>query len=635
MKKILRKIKAFCKRYIFKNKIISIIVGILLVGLLLFVILNKTNVDYIKRVKRVLTNKYYKVECMNDTCDYIIAYSGDKLGKSNILIYDANGKKIASYKEDFKSKEKTIKNIYGITKNYIIFEKYNIVSGKSDGYLLTTPKAKIKYSSDNKLSSINDLLISEKLDEGYNIIDKNGKVLYTGASNIKSYADGKVISMTIKNENVILNEQGTAILNGYRIAKQVKDNDSKTLYLVLQDSNKNAYYYYNINTNKIVGDSFNGYVDAYTKGELVITKKDNNHSVKYVLRKDGKRDKLDVASLENLNNIDKDKYEILYESYIIPSQKSILVYDTKNSTFGTYNIKTNKYNKLFEYKDDYKFSKISKLLTNEKELYLQISCTEENCGENKMVVYDMVNDKNLYQMINKDFTIQYLTNYGFYNVVKYSSDSSDDYKSKYAIYNKENKEIFRSDDPIVIIDQSLVFGKEYSNNSLILYSTKSKKALNSSETLANKITLGKSYFYKYSDDEKTYLYNSVGDKLKVINNSKVSLMYSLDTILYVDDNNKVFIINPTDNRTRTYKLKVNEKINTNDGENIPPYRNTLFINNTVNNNIKIVNINGRVIKNIKSSAIETVKYNKDTKNVIIITKQVRNNNNYYGLYIGK
>ena len=246
----------------------------------------------------------------------------------------------------------------------------------------------------------------------------------------------------------------------------------------------------------------------------------------------------------------------------------------------------------------------------------------------------MVNDKNLYESKSKEYNIQYFTNYGDYNVIKYSSDSNDDYKNKYAVYDKNNKEIFKSDDQIVIVDKKLVFGKEPSKYSLILFSTKNNKALNDSTSLADKNTIGKSYFYKFNDSEKTYLYNSNGEKLKEINSSNASLMYSTETIIYVEKN-KVYIINPTDNKTSVYKLKTNEKINASDGENIPPYRNTLFINNTINNNIKIVNVNGRVIKNIKNSVIESVNYNKETRNVIIITKQVKNNNNNYGLYIGK
>lgn len=634
MGKILRRIKDFCKRYIFKNKIISIAIGLLFVGIILFVVLNRTNVDSIRKVKKVLGNKFYKVECMSESCNYIIAYKGDKLGKTNILIYNASGKKVASYNEIFNSNSKIIRNVFSITNNYIIFKKDNIVSGKTDGYALSTNRGKEKYNSENILSGLNDYLISEKLDESYNIINNTGKVLYTNVTNIKTYAEGKIISARIKNEDVLLNETGKTILNGYRIVKQVKDENGKALYLILQDSNKNAYYYYNIKSNSIVGDSFNGYVDGSNKGELVITKKENNASIKYVLKKDGKLEKLDSTSIDTLKDIDTNKYRIVYESYIIPSQQAILVEDIKNNTFGTYNIKTKKYNKLFTYNEDKNISSISKLLSTEKDLYLQMNCSSNICTENKLIIYDMVNDKNLYEISNKDYMVQYYTNYGDYNVVKYSSNSSDEYKNKYAVYDKNNKEVFRSDDQIIIIDRELVFGKEPSNNSLILYSVKAKKALNNSDSLASKITLGKTYFYKFNDSEKTYLYNSVGERLKVINTSKASLMYSTDTLIYIE-NNKVFIINPTDNKTSTYRLKKNEIINTNDGTNIPPYRNTLFINNTINNNIKVVNVNGRVIKGIKNSVIESVNYNKDTKNVVIITKQVKGNNNYYGLYIGK
>ena len=634
MEKIFRRIKDFCKRYIFKNKIISIAIGLLFVGIILFVVLNRTNVDSIRKVKKILGNKYYKIECMSESCNYIIAYNGDKLGKSNILIYNSYGKKIANYKESFNADSKVIKNIFSITNNYIVFKKTNIVSGKTEGYILATNRAKEKYNSENILSGLNDYLISEKLDESYNIINNSGKVLFTNVNNIKTYAEGKIISARIKNEDVLLNETGKTILNGYRIVKQVKDENGKALYLVLQDSNKNAYYYYNIKSNSIVGDSFNGYVDGSNKGELVITKKENNDSIKYVLKKDGKLEKLDSTSIDTLKDIDTNKYRIVYESYIIPSQQAILVEDIKNNTFGTYNIKTNKYNKLFTYKEGKSISSISKLLSTENDLYLQMNCSSDICEDSRLIVYDMVNDKNLYEISNKDYMVQYYTNYGDYNVVKYSSNSSDEYKNKYAVYDKNNKEVFRSNEQIIIIDRKLVFGKEPSNNSLILYSVKAKKALNNSDSLASKITLGKTYFYKFNDSEKTYLYNSVGERLKVINTSKASLMYSTDTLIYIE-NNKVFIINPTDNKTSTYRLKKNEIINTNDGTNIPPYRNTLFINNTINNNIKVVNVNGRVIKGIKNSVIESVNYNKDTKNVVIITKQVKGNNSYYGLYIGK
>lgn len=631
MGKILRRIKDFCKRYVFKNKLISIIFGVIIVGLLLFAIFNRTSVDSIKRVKKILSNNFYKIECMSDECNYIIAYSGDKLGKSNILIYNAYGKKIASYKENFDSNTKTLNNIYSVTKNYIIFKKDDVMSGKNKGYILATTKAKTKYTSDNVLTSLNDYLISEKLEETYNILDKDGKVLYTNVTNIKTLGNNKYISATIKNEDVVLNETGKAILNGYKIAKQVKNNDDKVLYFVLQNNKQTAYYYYSIKNNKIVGDSFNSYIDGSNTGELIITKKQNNQFVKYLLKQDGSTKKLDVVSVEDLNGIDTKKYSIVYDSYIIKSQRVILVQNIKDNSFGTYNIKTKEYKKLYDYVGDNKISNLSKLLSNEEELYIQISYkTEKN---NTLIIYDMVNDKKLYELNSKDYRIQYFTNYGDYNVVKYSSDSSEEYKNKYAVYNKV-KEIYRSNEQIVLVDKDFVFGKEPSNYSLILFSTKGKKAINNSDTLATKVTLGNSYFYKYNDAQKTYLYNNQGEKLKVINSSKASLLYSTETLMYVE-NSKVYIINPTDSKTSVYNLRENEMINTYDGSNIPPYRNTLFINNTVANNIKIVNVNGRTIKNIKNSVIESVNYNNESKNVFIITKQIKNNDSYYGLYLGK
>ena len=631
MGKILRRIKDFCKRYVFKNKLISIIFGVIIVGLLLFAIFNRTSVDSIKRVKKILSNNFYKIECMSDECNYIIAYSGDKLGKSNILIYNAYGKKIASYKENFDSNTKTLNNIYSVTKNYIIFKKDDVMSGKNKGYILATTKAKTKYTSDNVLTSLNDYLISEKLEETYNILDKDGKVLYTNVTNIKTLGNNKYISATIKNEDVVLNETGKAILNGYKIAKQVKNNDDKVLYFVLQNNKQTAYYYYSIKNNKIVGDSFNSYIDGSNTGELIITKKQNNQFVKYLLKQDGSTKKLDVVSVEDLDGIDTKKYSIVYDSYIIKSQRVILVQNIKDNSFGTYNIKTKEYKKLYDYVGDNKISNLSKLLSNEEELYIQISYKAEK--NNTLIIYDMVNDKKLYELNSKDYRIQYFTNYGDYNVVKYSSDSSEEYKNKYAVYNKV-KEIYRSNEQIVLVDKDFVFGKEPSNYSLILFSTKGKKAINNSDTLATKVTLGNSYFYKYNDAKKTYLYNNQGEKLKVINSSKASLLYSTETLMYVE-NSKVYIINPTDSKTSVYNLRENEMINTYDGSNIPPYRNTVFINNTVANNIKIVNVNGRTIKNIKNSVIESVNYNKESKNVFIITKQIKNNDSYYGLYLGK
>ena len=633
MGKILRKIKAFLKRYIFKNKIIPIIIGVIIVGILLFVILTRSNVDSIKKVKKVLSNKYYKIECLSEKCDYIIAYKGEALGNTNISIYNANGKKVATYNEEYNENTKSLNNIYSVNENYIIFRKTNL-SSITEGYILTDTKARIKYNTENPLLSINNYLVREDLENNYNIINKDGTVLYTNVDSILSLYDGKIISAMIKKGNFILNEKGEIILNGFKVERQISDEDGNPLYLIIKDSEKLVYYYYNPINNKIIGDAFNSYTDGSNEGEVIITIKGNYESKKYLLKKDGSREEIDTVDNNYLVNIDDKTYKVFTQSRLIASQENVIVNNIKNKSFGIYNIKTNKYKKLYDYKEMNGAFELSKVFVNEKDVYLQITCPNSICDENKTIIYDMINNKKIFEIKSKDFEVRYFTNYGDYNVIKYSIYSSDDYNGKYAVYNNKNKEILRSDDPIVIVDREVKFGNDTDNNSVILYNAKKNKTINDSNTLATKITIGDSYVYKISDGEKTYLYSSKGEKMKTINSSKDSLIYSKDTLMYVE-NGKVYIINPVDNKTSVYKLNKNERITDIEGDQIPPYRNTLFINNTIDNNIKVVNVNGKTIKKIKNSTIESVDYNEKSKHVIIITKSIKDNNNYYGLYIGK
>ncbi len=626
MKKILSSVKDF----ILKHKVLVLItLGVIILLIALICIFTRSSVDKVKRVSKVLSNSYYKVECMNTNCDYIIAYKGDLIGKTKIKILDAKGKKVASYTEKFNTDKMIIRNIFAVNKNYIIFNKTDANNNnKSAGYSLAKTNGREIYNTENKLEALNEYLLSEKLEESYNILTKEGKVLFTNVKDIKGYYDNKILTANIKNEDFILDVKGNTILNGYKIVKQVKDEDDNTLYLVVQDSDKNAYYYYDIKSNKVSGDPFNSYTNGSNTGELVITKKYNNDYVKYVLKANGKTTKLSSVSYDDLKSIDVSKFDIVYDSYIIKEQASILVRNKTENSFGVYNLKTNKYTKLF----DGSASSLNKLLSNEKELYVGINFKSDDV--NKMIIFDLVNDKKVYELDSKGFSIQYYTNFGDYNVVKYSSDSSDDYKSRYAVYDKNNKEVFRADNQIVIVDKEYVFGKEISGSQLLLFSAKKGKVLNNAETLATKTTIGKSYIYKFNDSEKTYLYNSKGEKLKTINNSRVSFIYSTDTLIYIY-NNKVYIVNPTDNKTTTYKLKVNERLNANDGELMAPYKNTLFINNPVYNYSKVVSTNGFKLRKIRKATIESVNYNKKTKNVIIVTKKIKKNNNLYGLYIGK
>ena len=576
------------KRFIRNNKKICLIISaILVIGIILLIIFGRSNVLTVKKVKKILSPNFYNVDCLDENCEYISASKGDKLGKYTTYVYNANGKKIAKINDKYNSESKFVKTISGVNKNYIIFKKSDYSSGKAMGYTLATTRGKERYSSEGILYGLTDNLVSEKNSDTYKIINLKGKTVFGNVTDIEKYADNNILSLTVKNENIITDSKGNAILNGYSIVTEVKDGNDKTLYFVLEDSNKNAYYCFSYSKNKIIGDSFNGYTTGSNEGELIITKNENGSSKKYILTKDGKQKELSSESTKDFvdgikKDLDTENYSLYTDSVILDKQKVVLVNNKKKNTFGIYDIASKKYTKLLDFTNEDGLATIYELSSNEKEVYLQINCSNNYCKDSTMIVYDMVNNKELYRSIDKDNIAQNYTQYEDYKVIKYSLSSSDDYKGKYVLYDKNNKEILKSDNQIVVIDKDLTFGKTPSNQSLILFSTKKNKTLNKDSNLASKITISNTYVYKYSDDNKTYLLNSKGKQLKELGNSSASLIYSSDAIIYIE-NNRVFIINPVDNRTNTYKLKNNEKINDNSGETIAPYKNALYINNTVDN----------------------------------------------------
>ena len=632
----MKKLKKFIKRNLKKILICAFVLVVLAIGLMIF---SNFGVTTVKRVKKVLAPDFYSVECLDANCNYIVASKGDKLGKYTTYVYDSNGKKMAKVKERFNSSSKYTRTISSVTKNYIIFKKSDYASNKAIGYTIATNKGKEKYTTENVLYSLTDNLISEKTDNNYKIIDNKGKKIFDNVSDIEEYADNNILSLKIKNENVITDAKGNSILNGYRIVSEVKDKNDNTLFFVLEDSNKNAYYFYSYAKNKIIGDSFNGYTTGSNEGELIITRNENGSSKRYTLDRNGKQKALSTESTKELidsikDNLNDDLY-LYTDSVKINSQKVVIVNNKKNNSVGTYNIKTKKYNKILDFSEENGTATIYDLVSNDKEVYLQINCPSSYCKKSTMIVYDMVSDKQLYKLEDENNIPQNYTEYADgYKVIKYSLSSSDDYKGKYVLYNDKNKELLKSDNQIVIVDKKMIFGKTPSNQSLILFSVKKNKVLNSENNLGAKITIGNTSVYKYADDNKTYLLNENGKKLKELGNSSASLIYSKDAIIYIEGG-RVNIINPAKNRTRTYKLKTNEKINNNAGENIAPYKNAIYVNNTIDNYVKVINVNGRTVKKIKKVSLNSVKYNKKTDTVIIITRRVKDNNNLYGLYIAK
>lgn len=636
------KIKKEKTKVVINKKLLAgIILGLIIIVILLC-FLFRTKVDTITRVKKVIPAKYYSVECLTSKCDYLVAAKGNKLGKTVVSVYDANGKEVASYKEKFYDKKSYVVSVFDVSKNYIIFKQINKATNDTEGYIISTTKGKNKYQTTNVLYKVNDNLVSEydKRDNKYLILTSKGKMLYDGVTSISKFANGKIVALNVKGNDILINENGENILNGYIVSKEVVNAEGQTLYLIISDSKANAYYYYNIDTNKIVGDGFNGYTSGENDGELTITRRENTSSVKYRLSANGKQTKISDETVNERVSFITEKlgsdYALYASSVVKADQRYVFVNKIKDSSFGIYDVNSGKYNKLYNYSADSKSTTIYNLDSKDDGIYMQTTCSKGYCDKNILYIYDLKNNKQLYKSEDDTLSVQKYAQYtNGYKVIRYSSSTENEkYSGKYVLYDGKDKEIVVSSNIIVPVGENNIFGEVISTKALILYSTKDKKVLNNDDFLGSKINIKGSYIYKFSDLENTYLISNKGKKLVSIKSSDAKLIYSDETIVYIL-NGKINIIDPTTGRTRKYKLKGEERINDISGETIPPYRNSLFINNTEKDYIKVVNVKGKTIKKIKDAEIKEVVKNDKTNNVIIITRKVNKNNNVYGIYIAK
>ena len=625
------------------SKIKYIIVFGIIIIFVISLFCKSKNTD-IKHVNKILPQKYYMISCLDSNCDGIVAYKGSKLGKSKITLLNNKGDIVAKYKDVYDAKEKTVKEPISLGKNFFIYKKVNSNTGNIVGYSIGNKKGKEVYSTENYLKVLtNNLVLMNETNKGldsYSLLNSKGNIIIKNINNLDMYANNTIISLEKDGEKEILDEKGNLILSNYYVAKEFLDENGKTDFLLVEDSKNNSYNYFSIKDLKIVGDSFQNYTKN-TDGTLTITKKENNNTVKYILYKDGKQKliKNSMTQSEMANElkkkIDSKKYNIYTLSINSESQKYVFVDELSSKAFGIYDIKNNKFIKIFDYKQGTSsvYSSVSKI-NNDNSNYYQISCSTYSCDKNEFYVYDLSKAKVLYKMVDESLKIQNYYQYNKdYKVIKYSySSSNDKYQGKYVLYDKNNKEIIISNNMITVIDEKLLIGSDLGTSSLIIYSSKDNKVLNNDASLASRITIEDKVYYKYQKDSKNIIVN---DKAKEILNidSKIDLIYSDKSIVYISGN-KINIIDGSTGKTKKYKLRKNEKLNDASGDLIPPYNGALFINNSVNNKVKIINSKGKIIKKIKKSEIQSVYKTKDN-NVLIITKNDSSNIPKYGLYLAK
>ena len=604
-----------------KVEIISFVVLIILIMCLGLTVYLRRN--QITNVNKVLSNKYDEIKCIDKNCDYITVYSK---AKNKIYVYDSYGTKISKYNKS------NSRMIYGATSSYLLFKEVG-KDGEIKGYYITKTSGKKVYSSKNELSVLSDFLVEEDLDDSKNIINYRGKVIYSEVKSIKRYQD--VTSIKVMNDEYLINESGDRILSDYTVEKEVRDEEKdKTLYLILKDSS-NAFYYFDVKDSKLKGEEFTSYELNEKNYSLKVTKKSNGETIKLVVSKNGdQKDDENETQVKLVNKVKPDldeKYSMYEKSMFSSRQTKVLVDNKEDNSFGTFDFKEKKYKKIYSYTKDNGTSLLLSLKSYNDKKYLQITCSAEMCGNDKVTIYDVEKGKVLFEYNHGENEIQYFSGFdGGYKLVKYSTNAEEAYRDKYVLYDKNNKKIASSTNMIIVLGKELLFGKKYTEEPAILFSAKTKKVINNDDALATKEKVGYVNLFTYSDEKYTYLVSDIGKQLFKITNENSNLIYSDRVILNINDK-KVKIIDAKNNKVGEYIFEENESLLNEEGKTILTYKNSIFVNNSEDNYGKIVDYSGSKIKKLKNTTIHEVHYGKKSKNVIIITT----NNKKYGFYIAK
>ncbi len=605
---------------ILKNGVVQICFALVAIAaLIILCVFSKTEKDLITRVSKVLWAKYYKIECINTECKYVVAYKGEEAGKTTVKIINTNGKTVVKYTVDY-SVDKLKKVPVNAT------SKYAILALKDDkdythGYSVVNSRGKEVLREEEKtLYTITDKYFYSKTDELYTIYDYKGNELFKDVKELTFYNDKKIITFVNDGLNII-DENSNRILDDYEIVEDVKE-DNKTLYLIVRDK-ADTYYYFDVKDNKIVGDSFYAYV-IMSDNRLLVTRKSNNEIKKYVLDANGK-EKEEISSKSKITEKIKEGYEIVEDSILSADQKGILVRNISENSLGTYELKTGKYEEIFKFKDaSSKEVNIYNLYKNLETARLEVGCSRTYCDEETILVYDPFENKIMFKVIGSEKEIRNYREYkNGYKVITYKDKT-------YALYDDEGNLLLKSINNIVVPDQKVLVDDKGSESSVILYSTKEKKPLNDDNTLALLDKSSDYKLYRYFDDEKMYLFDKDGKKFKEIPIAESSVIAG-DKYILNQANKKVTVYNLIDNSENTFKLNDGDSLSDENSAIIAPNKGMIVITNKNDENIRVLNYKGKTIKKLKNSTVKSVNFDKESNKAFLITKTGKT----YELYIIK
>ena len=601
---------------IFKNRVVLIAICLVIViALALLIIFNRTNENMVTRATKVFGKKYYRINCINTDCKYMVTYKGSKKGKTEIKVINGNGKTISKYDIDYSSDELIMEPVNAA-------EKYVIVSLKDSkkythGYAVLNNSGKeVLREEDYTLYPITDKYIYGKKDDLYTIYDYKGNTLYKDVKYVTFYNEGKIITFVSDKVNTI-DENSKRILDDYEIVEEVKD-DEKTLYLIVQDGN-GVFYYFDVNKYKLVGDSFNSYV-ILSDNKLIVTRKANS-SIKRVLLDTNGKEESEITPKKGIADKVKEGYTVFEDSIVSAKQKGVLA--TYENRFGSYDLKTGEFNGFFNFKGSEKRVEAYNIYEDLETARLEIGCSSTYCENRTIVVYDPFNNSVVFSYAGDKEITKYREYKNSYKVVMFRDNT-------YALFDDKSELVLESANNIVVIDDEELISDTTGKSNVLLYSAKEKKLLNDENSLALLDNTSNYDLYRYFDEKYMYLFNKEGKLYKRIPIEESSLSTGDKYILH-SKKNKVNVYNLIDNSDITIKLGNNEDTNNYEGVPIVPNKGMIIVSNYKDNTIKIYNYKKKLIKKIKKSEVISADYNEENNTIFLVTKK----NKKYNLYIIK
>lgn len=640
-----------------KKKIILpiiILVVVAVVAIILIVALkgNKGNklgniekTQSVSKVLELISNNYQSINCVDD-CKYFYGYKGEDKLTGKFEFFDEIGKKIGEF--DLSKVDPKLASTFDI--EYIAdsyFIASYLVTGELDyKYVVYNMKGKVLLEAIDAEKLTNKYFTADDGDKEY-ILDNSGKVIYEDIENANVYND-KYITFRINKVDKIIDENAKEILSGYTIAKVILDENEEIDYLIIKNTEESVYNYYNIKDNSKKGDAFTSYTTDEDK--VIITKKVDSKNKKFVLNSNGDQAEFIDAKTETVDTdayfdiikekVDIEKYGIFKSALNSADQNYILVDDASANKYGVLDVSKGEFKEIGTYKENsgrrLNLKKISRNddIEGNNDIIYSIECTTYYCDTNVTSIYNFSKNELLFTRdASKQSPIYSYKLYdnGYY-VIRTSTSKFED-SNKYFLYDNNDEELFNSNNDIKIIDSKLSYymGTPSNTGKINLYSLKDKKVINldsDDETISvSSQQFDDNKLYQFINSDNTYLINEVGEVTKLDGTSK-----GTDSVgIYLASDSKVSYYNVFTKDISTYELEKNESMTGSTGNELIPYRNAIFVNNSYDNTFKVIGVNGKILLEKKDLQIHSISKREDGSILIIVIDKDDNK----GIYIAR